>query len=57
MPIYDRLHATQRLASALSVMPGKCRRSSTMADSSPLSSYAERMASAVESLTQNILPG
>ena len=45
---------TQRLAAALSVIPGKCRRSSIAADSSPLSSNTRRMASAVASSTLNM---
>jgi hypothetical protein len=45
---------TQRRAAALSMIPGKCRRSSTAADSSPLSSNTWRMASAVASSTLNM---
>src|SRR4051812_30752069 len=42
---------THSPALALSVISGKCRRNSTMADSSPPSSYARRIASAVGSST------
>jgi hypothetical protein len=45
---------TQRRAFSLSAMPGKCRRSSTIADNSPLSTYALRIASAVGASTTNI---
>ena len=45
---------TQRLAAALSVIPGKCRRSSIAADNSPLSLNTRRIASAVASSTLNI---
>jgi hypothetical protein len=45
---------TQTLAFSLSFNPGKCRRSSTIADSSPLSSNAFRMAAAVDSSTLNM---
>jgi hypothetical protein len=47
---------TKRRAAALSVIPGKCRRSSIAADSSPLSLNTRRMASAVASLTLNMAP-
>jgi hypothetical protein len=46
---------TQSRAFSLSLIPGKCRRSSTTADSSPLSSNAWRMASAVVSSTLNMV--
>jgi hypothetical protein len=45
---------TQSRAFALSAIPGKCRRSSTTADSSPLSSNALRIAAAVASSTLNM---
>lgn len=45
---------TQRRAFSLSAIPGKCRRSSTTAESSPLSSYTRRMASAVAKSTLNM---
>jgi hypothetical protein len=47
---------TQARARALSAMSGKCRRSSTAADSSPPSCQARRIASAVTSSTTN-MPG
>ena len=47
---------TQRLAAALSVIPGKRRRSSIAADNSPLSLNTRRMASAVASSTLNMAP-
>jgi hypothetical protein len=47
---------THRRAFSLSVIPGKCRRSSTTADSSPLSSNTCRMVLAVVSSTLNIAP-
>jgi hypothetical protein len=45
---------TQIRAFSLSVIPGKCRRSSATADSSPLFSNAWRMAAAVASSTLNM---
>jgi hypothetical protein len=45
---------TQSRAFSLSAIPGKCRRNSTMADSSPLSSNAWRMAAAIVSSTLNM---
>jgi hypothetical protein len=45
---------TQSRAFSLSFNPGKCRRSSTISDSSPLSSNAFRMAAAVGSSTLNM---
>ena len=45
---------THDRALALSAMGGKCRRSSTTADSSPPSFYTRRMASAVTSSTTNM---
>jgi hypothetical protein len=47
---------TQRLAAALSVIPGKRRRSSIAADNSPLSLNTRRMASAVASSMLNMAP-
>jgi hypothetical protein len=46
---------TQSRAFSLSAIPGKCLRSSTTADSSPLSSNTWRMASAVVSSTLNMV--